>query len=1271
MMADAKKTQQTHVFLSYSRKDESFAVWLRETLSAKGIEVFRDVDDTLPGELWWDRLKSLIAAADAIIFILSPRSINSKVCRDELDFAETLKKRICPVEIEPIDRQSTPRVISGRHSVLFTDEEAKEAAVDQLIAALLTDIEWVREHTRLYQRAAEWQRQGRTRSELLSGRTLENAESWLTRQPDTAEPPTALHREYIDASRGWTRRRSTFVMSGLATASAVALGLATFAWWQREAAVENRIRAETTRNEALLSQSKVLAEFSKQATELGDPATGLLLALEALPDQTSTNEIARIRPHWPPAQVSLDRALRATREIAVLKGHTSVVTSVTVTPDGRNIISASWDGTARIWDAQSGVQLQVLRGHADRVASVAVSSDGSRIVTTSNDKTARVWDARTGAQLLVLSDHGDRIASVAVSPDGTRIVTGSDDETALVWDARTGAKIAELQGHDSVVTSVAFTKDGTRIVTCSWMVARVWDSKTMNQIGVFNNHTSEIESVAVLPDGKRIVTGSADGTARIWDISNADEIAVLGPRNGTVFGVGVTPDGARIITVSGSLSRDGARLMRNSPEDNRLRVWDSKTGAELRVIRAHQHSITSVAVTPDGARIVTGSEDRTVRIWDSRIEAASLPLKRDTEEIKAVAVLPDRSRIISGSEDGIVRVWDARTGVQIRSFAAHEKGVTSIAVSPDGSHIVTGSNDSTVRIWDAPSGRLIGELKDRDGSDWITGVAITPTGTRIIAGSGYFSGRNFSTDTSAREKIARVWDIETRTPVLVLKGHSTGITSVAVSSDGTRYVTGSVDGTARVWDASTGNELTVFRGHGRQIVTSVAVTPDGKRVISGSWDMTARVWDIHTAAELTVLKGHGGFVMDVAATPDGKRFVTGSLDGTARVWDASSGTQLAELKGHDGGVMSLAVAPSGSRIITGSEDGTTRVWKLFDKGQALIDRAKTLVPRCLTPVQRERYFLSPLPPDWCTSMVKWPYDSESVLIQGRSLVAEGKYNEAKLLFAEAVTRDPSLAERVRDLMVSAALKLAGNLVARGKDDEARTLFAQVLALDPNVARKIDQSWGSGYVRYARILLEESKDREAKVVFAKALARDRSVAGKIDEAWAAAYLERAQSLIRKSKSDDARALLAEAVRFDSSSNTRRKIANTYNNLAWKLFKNSKGAEGLPDAERAISLAPNDANILDTRGQIYLTLGKVAKGCADLNKSVAIGIDSPATYFAVGQCHEWADNNQRAIIHYKKALQQPAHDDFGLSAQTKAKQRLEVLTGPDVRTPINAQ
>jgi WD40 repeat protein len=334
-------------------------------------------------------------------------------------------------------------------------------------------------------------------------------------------------------------------------------------------------------------------------------------------------------------------------------------------------------------------------------------------------------------------------------------------------------------------------------------------------------------------------------------------------------------------------------------------VWDARTGTPQVELRGHTGNVQSVAFSPDGTRIVSGSYDQTAKVWDARTGTPQVELRGHTGNVQSVAFSPDGTRIVTGSWDKTAKVWDARTGTLQLELKEHPGTMQSVAFSPDGTRIVTGGDGRTVKVWDARTGTPQLELKGHKGM--VLSVAFSPDGTRIVSGGG----------------APKVWDARTGTPQLELVGHTGPVNSVAFSPDGTRIVTGSWDQTAKVWDARTGTLQLELRGHTGG-VSSVAFSPDGTRIVTGSDDQTAKVWDARPRTPQVELKGHTSTVMVLAFSPDGTRIVTGGDDRTVKVWDARTGTPQLELKGHMGHVMSLVFSPDCTRIVSGGD--TPKVW---------------------------------------------------------------------------------------------------------------------------------------------------------------------------------------------------------------------------------------------------------------------------------------------------------------------------------------------------------
>ena len=1033
-----------NVFISYSRDDLGFADQLDATLELAGFATSIDRHGISGGEDWKRRLGNLIRNSDTVVFVLSPTSAASDICRWEVEEAARHNKRIIPILPCPLREESPPQKLQDLNYIFFYPEPKSPgsgfgAGLRGLVSALNSDFDWLREHTRLLQRATEWDTAGRPSNRLLSGADIDAAKSWLAQRPKEAPAPTALHLDFIRASEEWDTRQKnearrqleererlvqeaevaqkernaaaqrvvqrTLIGLVVALLLAAVAGAATiYALSRQRIAIAQAAAAEAATKEALLAQSRYLTGLADQALKDGDAATGMLLALEALPDPASEDKLKREKPFWGLAAVSLDSAHRGLREHSIIRGHEDVVSSVAVSPDGRRIVTDSDDKTARVWDAKTFAELATLKGHTGLVSSVALSSDGSHIVTGSSDKTARVWDAKTFAELATLKGHEQAVSSVAVSPDGSRIFTGSDDMTARVWDAETFTNLATLEGHTERITSVAVSPDGSRIVTGSDdNTARVWDARTGHPLAVLTGHAEIFQRVL---GGSGKLTGImaySDPTESIWQTQ--------GWRGGGcsrgICGVAVMPDDLRVVTGSG---------------DHTARIWAMNQQTDIAVLNGFQGNVSILSATPDGSHVVSGHwRTSDARVWERDSVTGSWAVAAVLEHpssaqgneavVQAVAITGDGSRVVTGAAGESARVWDGRTGKLLFELNGHELGVWSTAVTPDGSRIVTGSGNGEARIWDGHSGTLLHHHIGHGGP-----------------------GR--------------------------------GVNSVAISADGIRIVTGSDDKTALIWDGRRGVPLTELVGHTYD-VRSVAITPDGNLVLTGSGDGTVRVWNGMTGALLTILLAHEASIVGVAVASDGRRIVTGSDDNTVRVWDrkleqgANEWEMVSVVKTNPHRIESMTIGLNATRVFTALSDKTIRIWGPAEDNAALLALAKAAVPRHLTAAQRQRYYLSPQSPGWCSALAKWPYDplsnrlaSVRLLAVGKRLLSELKDEEAGAQFALALQRDPAAAKKIDELWADAYVSRGAEVLAGGKDGEAKAQFELALKRNPDVAEAI-------------------------------------------------------------------------------------------------------------------------------------------------------------------------------------------------------------------------
>jgi WD40 repeat protein len=291
--------EKTRVFLSYSRADEAAVIALTKLLERDGeFDVFRDKEDILPAEDWRARLEGLILSADALVFCLTPDSARSEVAIWEVETAERLAKRIIPVVLRATEGD-VPKMVARLNYIFLidfqNDASVQQNGLVQLRNAIESNINWIREHTRIGELAERWVADGRRRADLLRGAALESAEKWLVLQPHEAPPPTVLQREFISTGRRATVQRQRWWVTGSLLVAAMAIGLSALAYWQRGIAAEQRTQANARR---LAAESQLALASPLAAPE--EAVRNLLISLSLSPSHSSEQALATGVNRLPP-----------------------------------------------------------------------------------------------------------------------------------------------------------------------------------------------------------------------------------------------------------------------------------------------------------------------------------------------------------------------------------------------------------------------------------------------------------------------------------------------------------------------------------------------------------------------------------------------------------------------------------------------------------------------------------------------------------------------------------------------------------------------------------------------------------------------------------------------------------------------------------------------------------------------------------------------------------------------------------------------------------
>ncbi len=359
-------------------------------------------------------------------------------------------------------------------------------------------------------------------------------------------------------------------------------------------------------------------------------------------------------------------------------------------------------------------------------------------------------------------------------------------------------------------------------------------------------------------------------------------------------------------------SPDG-KVLATGTAGREIRLWDIHTGKEINLLIGHTGPINGLAFSPDNKFLASASDDKTVRLWDTASGEVVSTFEGHTSAVTAVCFSPDGKKLVSGADDGAMILWeDIETG-RPTTMRRHAGTITSLAFSPNGRFIASGSDDKSVRLWNAKPARLVRIFQGHTGG--VNSIDFSPDGDLLASGSS--------------DRTIRLWSIMSGDEKYTLHGHADGISSVRFSPDGRVLATGSYDQTIRLWDLETKLEKAVLQGYSGSI-NNLCFGPDGRILASVSDGKVIRLWDLSALNRTRLVKEsvEGGAVK-VCLSPDGRLLASGSGDKNIRLRDASTGKVMAVFTGHTGAVYDVCFSPDSRLLASGSGDKTIRIWDVM------------------------------------------------------------------------------------------------------------------------------------------------------------------------------------------------------------------------------------------------------------------------------------------------------------------------------------------------------
>lgn len=901
----------TKVFISYSRKDKAFVQKLNDALNASGIAPWVDWEGIPLSSDWMAEITTAIQSADAFLFVISPESLKSRICMDEVELGIKFNKKIIPILYkEPLKGHKIhPRLASTHWVYLRSRKDDFKVTIPKLVEAIQTDLSWVQQHTRLLQRALEWERKNHSKHYLLQETDLLDGEHWITESTKVSSREVIpIQAEYINVSRREAIQRQRNLTMGIAAALVFSMLLVVFAFIQSGRAVESEKKAKNSQataeangyvaatQKAIAEEQKIIAEENaKRAKALrsaseariyqgqsGELNTSTLLAINAyqqIPDLAEAEDVLRHNLSLlavPIKSMNVNARIR----------------TIQFNPDRTKFASVDSAGYACIWSADDGTKYFCAK-HDGIVLDSVFSEDGNILVTGTEKGVVTFWNVGTGKFIKSLQFPGS-IFDLNLHPNGFWLGVGASNAIYIIDMADMEQKVYFSQQGD--VSTIDFDSSGLYMgAGTSEGYISIWLVSETN-ITTVSRHDGAVLDIAFSNDSKYLISGGTDSTARATVTVNGGE-AYLVKHGDWVEDVTFGPDGSWYATAS---------------DDNFVRILDTETGQE-RLRLAHTNFVTKVRISRDGQWIATTGYDDTVRIWDVVTGALvmEIPIKTTGADIRFNR---DITRLIVGDQDGNITLWDISQLKTRTGYISFSDYLQESKFSPDGKWMVINSYGGD--IWSIKSGELGQEDANREklttSNDFTTNMAISPD-SKWIAAIEYDS---FGDNPDHNRVI--LLNAETKKESF-LSHDGELIDAIVFTPDSKQIITADEKGLVKAWNVESNEKA--YQLETNNVILSLAISPNGKYLVAGIEEGNfSIVWDVNTKKQIATLDQIGK-INSVQFSSNGKFIATGSSEGSIYLWNTSDFTRLNTDFHVNGELLSLAFSPDDKFLAIGDSTG--------------------------------------------------------------------------------------------------------------------------------------------------------------------------------------------------------------------------------------------------------------------------------------------------------------------------------------------------------------